>query len=74
MCLNYIRQHQELTESDLFEELPISLQSEIFDCIWFKDLPRKSSSTEYLVPNGPESSIKDIQRRINCLHLSSQVH
>ncbi|XP_060529627.1 uncharacterized protein LOC132704030 [Cylas formicarius] len=33
-CINFISQHNEITESEEFLDLPISLQAEIFDTVW----------------------------------------
>ncbi|KAL3270189.1 hypothetical protein HHI36_009246 [Cryptolaemus montrouzieri] len=43
-CLDFIAQHQELTESEVFYELPSDLQAVIFDHVWTQPYPKKSSS------------------------------
>lgn len=62
--MNFISQHHELTESEVFFELPIALQAEIFDCVWTQPPPVKSSTMEQLLPSAasPDSSNEDRQR------------
>ncbi|KAJ8937023.1 hypothetical protein NQ314_012105 [Rhamnusium bicolor] len=66
-CLHFISQHHELTESEEFFELPISLQAEIFDCVWTQPSGRQSDmldySLEHLLPTSSASS--------NSLHYNS---
>ncbi|XP_025828986.1 uncharacterized protein LOC108743837 [Agrilus planipennis] len=40
-CLFFIFQHNDLTESEVFYELPVSLQAEVFDCVWTQT-PKKN--------------------------------
>ncbi|KAK4876099.1 hypothetical protein RN001_012521 [Aquatica leii] len=65
-CLNFISFHNEITESELFFELPVALQAEIFDCIWTQPPSRKSHSDAVLLmggtPTSPDSSNSDIHK------------
>lgn len=77
-CLNYLSQHQELTESEVFFELPIVLQAEVFDCVWTQPAPRKSTTMEQLLPTSAtptsaDSSISEVQRAMYGLHLNQEV-
>lgn len=62
--MNFISQHHELTENEVFFELPIALQAEIFDCVWTQPPPVKSATMEQLLPSAasPDSSTEDRQR------------
>nr|CAD7429707.1 unnamed protein product [Timema monikensis] len=48
-CLYFVSTNPDIMDTDLFEELPQTLQAEIYDMvIWVK--PRKSETTEKLLP------------------------
>lgn len=42
-CLEFIAQNEELTESEIFYELPLDLRTAIFDFVWTKPHPRKQA-------------------------------
>ncbi|KYB25250.1 uncharacterized protein LOC100141518 [Tribolium castaneum] len=74
-CLNFIAQHHELTESEVFFELPIALQAEIFDCVWTQP-PPKSSTMEQLLPSSvtppsPDSSVSERHKIPGCRNFQS---
>ncbi|KAK9873149.1 hypothetical protein WA026_021382 [Henosepilachna vigintioctopunctata] len=66
-CLDFIAQHQELTESDVFCELQSDLQAVIFDHIWTQPLPKKSSSKHDRHSSGVTTS--DIERHFAAMNL-----
>lgn len=63
-CFNFISYHNEITESELFFELPVALQAEIFDCIWTQPPGRKSNSDLLRTgtPTSPDSSNSEMQK------------
>lgn len=74
----FISQHRELTECELFYELPMALQSDIFGLVWIEPKPKKSLTTEHLLantdsPTSPDSSTSDVQKAISSLHFNPQV-
>lgn len=78
-CLHFIAQHRELTECELFYELPMALQSEIFDLVLIEPKPKKSLTTEHLLtntdsPTSPDSSTSDVQKAISSLHFNPKVY
>ncbi|CAH1375656.1 unnamed protein product [Tenebrio molitor] len=75
-CLNFIAQHHELTECEIFFELPIALQAEIFDCVWTQPPPAKSTTMEQLLPSSvtptsPDSSTSERHRIPDCQNFQS---
>ncbi|GLV35944.1 uncharacterized protein CBL_09838 [Carabus blaptoides fortunei] len=61
-CLAYISQHPEVADSELFSELPPSLQAEVYDLVlWAAQpaAPRKSTTTEELLPSSPTSDLDE---------------
>ncbi|XP_074026270.1 uncharacterized protein isoform X2 [Leptinotarsa decemlineata] len=59
-CLGYVSQHHDLTESDEFFELPISLQAQIFEeCVFSQSSGKPSDfdfGLEHLLPSSPANS------------------
>ncbi|XP_076252355.1 uncharacterized protein LOC143191312 isoform X3 [Rhynchophorus ferrugineus] len=47
-CIRYIADHNELTENEEFYDLPLPLQSEIFDIIWTRPKTPPDSDHDYV--------------------------
>lgn len=71
----FISQHSDITESDLFTELPPALQHEIYEVVlWAQPAsqPRRSTTTEQLLRMGntPPSSLGELgEELMDCLRL-----
>lgn len=60
--MTYISQHPEVADSELFAELPPSLQAEVYDLVLWAAQPtppRKSNTTEQLLPSSGSWFPKD---------------
>lgn len=81
--MQYIsKHHQEVTDSELFADLPIVLQAEVLDAVWTQPPPpppRKSTTMEQLLPASftpttPDTSFSDMHRAMTSFHFSSEVN
>lgn len=59
-CIAFIAQNQELTESELFYELPIALQAEIFDSVWSHPPNNRKTYTDT-----PDEAIADNSKKLH---------
>lgn len=62
-------------DSEVFSDLPIALQAEVFDCVWTQQSPKKSTTMEQLLPSSvtstsPDASFSDMHRAMAGFHLS----